>query len=179
MIARVVALVVGALVVAGCGGDETAQPPPPETTSEELCHLVTPSMLETTFGGTFDDGEPSGTDSDFGPKGTPECYYEQSAQDPSDPYGSPIDVRVSVSRNDPMADPLGYYFEQVDYDEVTGLGDLSGFGSRPSGIYDVLLVVTKLDGVDRYLEVMINPLAEPTVEQARPIAERVLDELDA
>lgn len=56
---------------------------------------------------------------------------------------------------------------------------MAGFGPRPSGTYDVLLVVTRLDGKDRYLEVLANPLLEATVDQTRPIAELVLSELDA
>jgi hypothetical protein len=173
---RVVALMVGALVLAGCSDDDRAAPPPtPGTTSEELCDLVTPRLLEEHFAATFEDGEPNGTDTSFDHiQGSAGCYVGGTTPGR---FGNPIDVSVSVGLNAHSDDPLGDYF--VGYDPIDGLGDMAGFGPRPSGIYDVLLVVTRLDGKDRYLEVLANPLLDATVDQARPIAELVLRELDA
>ena len=84
---------------------------------------------------------------------------------------------MSVLYDPATADPIGDYFEN-GYEEVTGLGDLAGFATRSSGISDVLVVVTRFDGLDRVIEIRVDPLAEPTADQVRPIAERVLGEID-
>jgi hypothetical protein len=171
-----VALLTSALILAGCSDNDRAAPSPTTgTTSQELCDLVTPTLLEDNFAATFEDGEPNGTDTSFDHiPGSAGCYVGGTTPGRS---GNLIDVSVSVELNAPSDDPLGDYFN--GYDRISGLGDTAGFGPRPSGIYDVLLVVTKLDGKDRYLEVLANPLLDATVEQARPVAEVVLRELDA
>lgn len=171
-----VALLTSVLMLAGCSDNDRAEPPPtPGTTSQELCDLVTPALLEDNFAATFEYGEPNGTDTSFvHMQGSAGCYVGGTTLGR---FGSPIDVSVSVGLNARSDDPLGDYF--VSYDRISGLGDMAGFGPRPSGIYDVLLVVTRLDGTDRYLEVLVNPILDATVEQARPVAEVVLRELDA
>ncbi len=182
---RVAVLVLSALVLAGCGGGDPA-PKAVDPTSDEMCEFVTPAKLEEIFRTEFDDGEPAGVDGTERVRGFPSCRYSQLEAEPQDqqeahnpwaPYEFQISVQIKTWRADQKADPLDSHFDGAGYDEVDGIDDLAGFG-YVSGDYATLVVLTKLDGEDRYVEVVISPNAESTVEQARPIAELVLDEVD-
>lgn len=129
--------------------------------------MVTPTMLEDLFGGTFKDAEPHGQEN------FPTCLYQQSTPSPNTRFDARIDVRTEVYRRDSTSNPFADYFKDGDYEEVDGLGDRAAFG-QPHGSYHVLVVIDDFDDRERLVEVFINPLAYPTLEQARPIAERVL-----
>lgn len=174
-----------ALVLAGCGGGDPA-PTVTDPTSAEMCEFVTPAELKEIFRVGFDDGEPAGVDGTPRVRGFPSCRFNQleavpwagqDANNPWAPYEFQITVQIKTWRADRRADPLDYHFGSVDYEEVKGLGDLAGFGET-SGDYATLMVLTRLDGEDRYTEVVVDPNAEATVEQARPVAELVLDKVD-
>lgn len=171
MFVRVAIVVMCALVAAaGCGGDRDSDRE--QTTSAQLCGMVTTTMLTDIFGGTFKDAEP------FGPEHFPGCLYQQSKPTPTNRLGAHIDVRTEVHRKDSTSNPFADYYQDGSYEEVDGLGDSAAYG-QPHGSYHVLLVINDVGDKDRFVEVFINPLAYPTLEQARPIAERVLDGLDA
>jgi len=163
---RVAVLVVCALVVTGCGEAEQWGSDLEQTTSEELCAMVSPAMLEDIFGGDFQDGKPMGIEH------VPWCEYAQETD------GVPIRIQTKVMRQDSTPDPIADYFGDEYHEPVKELGDRAAFGVN-SGADHELVVVTDFDHRDRLVTVLISNIVEDaTLGQARPIAEDVLAGLD-
>lgn len=147
--------VLAALIMCTACGSTNQQP-----TSEDLCDMVPPSVVEENFGGTYTP-EPTGDDI------AAQCSYEQQALEP-------INVHTKVSHRPATNDPLAEYFEDEDYKAVEGLGT-AAYGTQPSSHLAVLVVVTK---DDRYVQVFVDQTDLATVDKIRPVMKRLLDKLD-
>jgi hypothetical protein len=171
--------------VIGCSPEEDADhdPPAPTTSAEkvtgaQLCEMVPEKFVQDRLGIAIASSRPS--DRDTKSAVIAECHYEKAGD-----YSQGVSVGVTIWPGTVVAKErvrlwlTGFGQHPADYEEVDGLADAAGFGPiRGIEDYYTLEAVTTYEHEYRTIDVNVVNSKPPTLEQVRPIAERVLQELD-
>jgi hypothetical protein len=174
--------------VLGCSAEESGSAdrdgPAPTISGENLtgaqvCEMVPRKFVQDRLGITMTDSRP--WDRDKKPVTIAACRYGMA-----DTPDGEVSVEVSIwpGRVD-AKERVKLFFtglagerENAEYEEVDGLGDAAAFGPRGVPNVYALEVVTAYEDAYRDISVGVSSPEPPTIEQLRPIAERVLAELD-
>lgn len=149
-----------------------------DLTGAELCEMVPTTEIEERF--ELEIGELTPLRISLRTVTGASCGYHENGAGRGVPPA--VQTGVHIVRVDGLSSldfTFGGFDEKGQYQEVTDLGDAAGFGPVPlNGPHggQMLAVVTNGDGESRTITVKVNQ--QTTVEQTRPIAERLLAGLD-
>jgi hypothetical protein len=177
--------------VTGCSvtsGSEDGDDPPAtedqkingaDLSGAELCEMVPQKFVRDNLEIAITRTKP--WDRDKEPVTIASCRYETAAEPSAEEVSVDVSIwpgrvnakdRVKLTFNGLTGQPRG------KYEEVDGLGDAAGFGPMHE-IPDVYMleVVTTYEDAYRNIDVKVFSPEPPTLDQLRPIAERVLQQL--